>query len=181
MKILCIGDSNTYGYDPRSYIGSRYPEDVRWTGRLGDHEVINCGLNGMTVPRNHQRQVGLINLHEPDLVTVMLGTNDLLSGLDADEITERMGRFLDSLLSAGRPVLLIAPPVLQYGDWVTDDEYIWESEDLGAKYRELAESKGCSFADSGEWDIEVTFDGVHFSPEGHEAFAQKLEELLGMF
>ena len=179
MKILCIGDSNTYGYDPRSYIGSRYPGEVRWTGRLRDHEVINCGLNGMTVPRSHQRQLGLISLHEPDLIIVMLGTNDLLSGLSADEITGRMDRFLDSIMSAGRQVLLIAPPVLQCGDWVMDDEFIWESGDLGAKYRELAESKGCRFADSGEWDIEVTFDGVHFSPEGHAVFAEKLEEILG--
>ncbi|MBP3896295.1 MAG: lipase [Mogibacterium sp.] len=178
MKILCIGDSNTYGYDPRSYIGSRYPEKVRWTGRLSGHEVINCGLNGMTVPRDHQRQLGLIDLHEPDLVTVMLGTNDLLSGLSADEITGRMGRFLDSLISAGRPVLLITPPVLKCGVWVTDDEIIWESEDLGAKYRELAKAKGCWFADSGEWGIDVTFDGVHFSPEGHAVFAQRLEEVL---
>ena len=29
MKILCIGDSNTYGYDPRSYLGDRYPAEVR--------------------------------------------------------------------------------------------------------------------------------------------------------
>lgn len=35
MKILCIGDSNTYGYDPRSFFGDRYPEDVRWTDNLG--------------------------------------------------------------------------------------------------------------------------------------------------
>ena len=44
MKILCIGDSNTYGYDPRSFFGDRYPEDVRWTDNLGACEVINRGL-----------------------------------------------------------------------------------------------------------------------------------------
>ncbi|MBO4689063.1 MAG: SGNH/GDSL hydrolase family protein [Clostridiales bacterium] len=30
--ILCYGDSNTYGYDPKT--GLRYPHDVRWTGHL---------------------------------------------------------------------------------------------------------------------------------------------------
>ena len=30
--ILCYGDSNTYGYNPSN--GFRYPENVRWTGRL---------------------------------------------------------------------------------------------------------------------------------------------------
>ena len=31
--ILCYGDSNTFGYNPKN--GLRYPEEIRWTGRLG--------------------------------------------------------------------------------------------------------------------------------------------------
>ena len=138
MKILCIGDSNTYGYDPRSYLGSRYPEEVRWTDRLDNHEVINCGVNGMTVPGQHSRFISQIRTNGPDLVIVMLGTNDLFKGLSAEQITDRMERFLDSICSAGRPVMLISPPVLQYGEWVLDDELVEESEDLGALYKELA-------------------------------------------
>ena len=178
MKILCIGDSNTYGYDPRSYIGSRYPENVRWTDRLTGHEVINCGLNGMTVPRNHNRAIGLIKSNEPDLVVVMLGTNDLTGGLSAEQIAERMENFLDSISIADRPILLIAPPVLQYGEWVMDDDIVEESERLGDSYRRLAERKGCLFADAGKWGIEMTFDGVHFSPAGHAAFAEHMNKLL---
>ena len=34
MKILCFGDSNTYGYDPRSFLDDRYPADVRWNPDL---------------------------------------------------------------------------------------------------------------------------------------------------
>ena len=178
MKILCIGDSNTYGYDPRSCLGSRYPAEVRWTDRLGEREVINCGVNGMTVPRGRTRYPGLIEMNEPDLVIVMLGTNDLFSGLSAERIGGRMESFLASIGSAAKQILLISPPVLQYGEWVMDDGLVEESQDLGGIYRELAERKGCLFADSAEWDIEMTFDGVHFSPEGHAVFAQKLEELL---
>ena len=54
-----------------------------------------------------------------------------------------------------------------------------ESLELGDNYRALAARKGCMFADAGEWGIDVTFDGVHFSPEGHAAFAAKMEEVLG--
>lgn len=178
MKILCIGDSNTYGYDPRSYFGSRYPAEVRWTDRLTGHEVINRGVNGMTVPREHSRQAGLIRLHDPDLVTVMLGTNDLCSGLSAEQIADRMGRFLGSLASSGKPILLISPPILEFGEWVMDDDVLEESQNLGEQYRKLAAERGCLFADAGEWDIDISFDGVHFSPEGHAVFAQKMEELL---
>ena len=178
MKLLCIGDSNTYGYDPRSYFGSRYPAEVRWTDRLDGYDVINCGVNGMTVPREYTRYIGLARLHEPDLVIVMLGTNDLLSGLSGEEITGRMGGFLDSMISEGSPVLLISPPILQHGEWVHDDEVVEESQSLGELYRKLSEEKSCLFADAGEWDIEMSFDGVHFSPEGHAGFARRLEEIL---
>ena len=30
--ILCYGDSNTYGYDPKT--GLRYPRTIRWPGHL---------------------------------------------------------------------------------------------------------------------------------------------------
>ena len=178
MKILCIGDSNTYGYDPRSYFGSRYPAEVRWTDRLTEYDVVNCGVNGMTVPREHSRYVGLIRLHEPDLVTVMLGTNDLYSGQSAEHIAGRMRSFLDSIAVAEKPVLLISPPLLQAGEWIVDDDVLEESQNLGDQYRKIADETGCMFADAGEWGIDMTFDGVHFSPEGHEVFAQKMEELL---
>ena len=108
----------------------------------------------------------------------MLGTNDLCSGLSAGKIAARMESFLDTIIDTGKPVLLISPPHLQYGEWVMDDEILEESQDLGNAYRELAERKGCLFADAGEWEIEMTFDGVHFSPEGHAVFAQKMNEIL---
>ena len=178
MKILCIGDSNTYGYDPRSYLGSRYPSEVRWTDRLNGWDVINCGVNGMTIPRDHSRYIGLIRINDPDLVIVMLGTNDLFRSPGAEQIANQMGRFIDSISGAARQILLISPPILQYGEWVMDDDLVEESQELGERYRELAYKKGIMFADSAEWDIEMTFDGVHFSSEGHAVFAQKLEELL---
>lgn len=149
-----------------------------------DCEVVNCGVNGMMVPREHTRYIGRIRASKADLVIVMLGTNDLLSGLSAEEITQRMGAFLDSIIEAagtgaeGSRVMLIAPPVLQPGEWVLDDDLIFESEDLGGLYQELASRKGCLFADAGKWDIDVTFDGVHFSPEGHASFARNLATLL---
>ena len=34
MRVMCLGDSNTYGFDPRSYIGDRYPAECRWVDIL---------------------------------------------------------------------------------------------------------------------------------------------------
>ena len=177
-KILCIGDSNTYGYDPRSYIGDRYPEGVRWTTRLIDCDVINRGLNGMKIPLRYDRYSGMIRLEKPDLITVMLGTNDILSGISAEQTCGRMNAFISHIRSEGRPVMLIAPPHLQFGEWVMNEDYLDESRELAGLYQEAAEDNGCMFADSGEWDVDISFDGVHFSEEGHGRFAEKMNEIL---
>ena len=34
MNVICFGDSNTYGYDPRAYFGGRYDTDCRWVDIL---------------------------------------------------------------------------------------------------------------------------------------------------
>ena len=181
MRILCIGDSNTYGFDPRSYIGDRYPETIRWAGRLTGHEVINWGINGIAVPRDHYTYVDLIRRKDPDLAIVMLGSNDILQGADAIDTASRMEEFLDSIKLARKKILLIAPPPLKESELIQDEQMIKESQKLGSFYSKLAARKDCLFADAGEWGIDLTFDGVHFSPDGHSTFAQKLEESLDNF
>ena len=178
MKILCIGDSNTYGYDPRSYFGSSYPETVCWTNVLIVEEVINCGINGLTVPTESDPWQNLINEKQPDLVIVMLGTNDLLEGRSAEIVSSRMENYLKELLETGKPILLIAPPPLKPGTWGADESQIAESRKLGALYRDICERLHMDFADAGDWNVELTFDGVHFTEYGHAAFAKGLQDHL---
>lgn len=109
-RILCYGDSNTYGYDPRSYLGGRYPESVRWTALLQAQgwDIFNAGQNGRSIPRNGweiETLAQLIRRHQPDIVTVMLGSNDLLQdpALSAAGCGERMKRFLKALLEQTPP------------------------------------------------------------------------------
>ena len=183
-RILCFGDSNTFGYDPRSYFGSQYPADVRWTGLLQNAgwEVANCGQNGLCIPRESQLPAvtDLLRRVPSDVVTVMLGSNDLLNGASAGNTAERMMALLRCMVeSAGEAIiLLIAPPPMRFGDWVQTQELIDESIKLGGLYRQLAEKQDVAFADAGEWGVELSFDGVHFSPEGHAAFAKGLIHTL---
>ena len=178
MTVFCIGDSNTYGYDPLSAFGSRYPEDVCWTERLKGWEIINGGMNGMTVPVDISVFTDWIRSKKPDLVTVMLGSNDLLMGESAETTAGRMEAFLAAVGETGVPVLLIAPPPMQRGDWVRSDDLVEASRKLSVLYRRLAARMGIPFADAGAWNVEMTFDGVHFSPAGHAAFAEGLSAVL---
>ena len=178
MKLLCLGDSNTYGYDPRSYFGSRYPEKSCWTGLLDGWEVFNCGMNGLAVPTDSKVWKNLIESRKPDLITVMLGSNDLLEGRSAEETAVRMENFIRAISDCGISILLIAPPIMKPGAWVQGEAQIQESRKLGQLYRELAIKLGTDFADAGEWDVEIAFDGVHFTAAGHQAFAQGLKKHL---
>ncbi|WP_243416839.1 hypothetical protein [Pseudoflavonifractor capillosus] len=36
MKVICFGDSNTFGYDLQSYFGGRYDGDDRWVDILAE-------------------------------------------------------------------------------------------------------------------------------------------------
>ncbi|MBQ6388737.1 MAG: lipase [Mogibacterium sp.] len=178
MKILCFGDSNTFGYDPRSSFGSRYPSDVRWTEQLKGHTVINCGVNGMMVPHDHAVTLEMIRRYGPDMVIVMIGSNDVLEGADAAKTAARMEAYIAAIKETCNKVLLIAPPTLKIGEWVQKEEKIEESRRLAIMYKELAAREGCMFVDAGDWNIDMTYDGVHFSPEGHAEFARKLSELI---
>ena len=183
-RILCFGDSNTFGYDPRSYFGSQYPSDVRWTGLLQSvgWEVANCGQNGRCIPREPQfpAVADLLRRVAADVVTVMLGSNDILCGATAEETTARMEALLRCMKeNAGTAnILLIAPPPMRFGDWVQTQELIDESKHLSELYHTLANELGVAFADAGEWGVALTFDGVHFSPGGHAAFAEGLIHTL---
>ena len=74
--------------------------------------------------------------------------------------------------------LLIAPPPMARGAWVSDEELLRTSQQLGARYRLVAERLSIHFADAGEWDISLTFDGVHFSENGHFAFVKGIQSVL---
>lgn len=76
--ILCFGDSNTYGHDPRFYLGGRYPKSVRWTGRFETEgwEVLNAGKNSRSIPRldfEVEAAARSVQKLQPDILTVMLG------------------------------------------------------------------------------------------------------------
>ena len=178
VKLLCYGDSNTYGYDPRSPFGERYAAEHRWVDRLAGMlgcECINAGENGREIPvREWESRYfdQLLKTHQPDCAIIMLGSNDLLQGCPVESVVIRMERFLEKRDKS--KTLLVAPPPMQWGEWVTTQELINSSSELGCAYKALSERLGIAFADAGDWNITLAYDGVHFSEEGHRAFAEGL-------
>ena len=116
MRLLCIGDSNTWGYDARSYFGERYPASERWVNLLAGLtgcECVNLGENGRCIPKTPLD----VELSEDERVVVMLGSNDLLEGFDAAACAGRMERFVAPC--RGGSVLIVAPAPFERGSWWT--------------------------------------------------------------
>ena len=184
MRVICFGDSNTFGYDPRSYFGGRYPAEHRWVDLLSRKtgwEIGNAGENGRGIP-GHEREIGqiirMVEEWRPDRFVVMLGSNDLLQGADVDAVTARMEGFLTRLPLEKDRILLIAPPPMEPGEWVTEPRLIPASKQLAQRYQSLALRLGVGFADAGRWGVSLTYDGVHFTEEGHMAFSDGIYRCL---
>lgn len=181
MRILCFGDSNAYGYDPRGFFGDRYGAEDRWVDLLAKqtgHDCINAGANGQEIPRNPYILRLLTERAPVDVFLVMLGTNDLLQGASAREAAARMEAFLNPLLPNCKQILLVTPPPMKHGAWVPTDMLVAESIQLAEEYQLLAERLNIPFVDTRGWNIELTFDGVHFTEAGHHAFAENLRKEL---
>lgn len=184
MKVLCFGDSNTFGYDPCAYFGSRYGVQDRWPDIMAAEsgwDVINAGENGREIPRRSFELSSisqLIGCHKPDVFLVMLGTNDLLQGADPQEAALRMESFLNVVLPLCPRVLLVAPPALKRGAWVPTDALVNASIQLGEEYTALAKSFGISCTDASRWVLQLCFDGVHLTEEDHHLFAKYMKKAV---
>lgn len=201
-KILCYGDSNTYGFDPVS--GLRYPKSVRWTGRLqqelGDqYEVIEEGCNGRTTVfddpyepwKNGKRYLpACLNSHKPvDIVVLMLGSNDLkmefhASAQDiargAEELVCMIKEFMTEKQGFYPDVILMAPPVLgnkiihsAFGSSF-DERAVECSKQFAVLYREAADRQNCHFFNTSDYICSSEEDGLHLSPEAHGILAGEL-------
>ena len=172
MKIICFGDSNTYGYDPPGYFGGHYDADCRWVDILATEtgwDIYNMGQNGREIPS----AVPAFS-DDTDLLIVMLGTHDLLQGRSPEQAAERLERFLVGISLDRSKILLIAPPPMAMGEWVPSPH----SRTFAQLCQALAERLGIRFTDAGKWDIPLAYDGVHFTEQGHKAFAAGLLEEL---
>lgn len=175
MRLLCFGDSNTYGYDPRDIFGGRYTDP--WPAILARETgwtVCNEGVNGRQIPRSLYPLRLLGDMETEDIFLVMLGTNDLLQGASAEASATRMESFLSRLLPHCHRILLVSPPPMKRGAWVPTDELVAESIRLGEEFSQLAQRLGIGFVDTHSWKIPLAFDGVHFTQEGHRIFAARL-------
>lgn len=197
-RILCFGNSNTWGYAPGT--GERLDYDTRWTGILaqslhGKYCIIEEGLNGRTVAWDdptHEGRNGLkyllpcLETHCPlDIVIVLLGTNDLKNYFNGSiqDIAYNMDKMIKIIKdsqygSNGVPpqiLLLSIPHILEINR--RDSSFIDAREKsikLTTKYRDIALNNHINFLDITASIQSSPIDGVHLNKENHQKLAQFL-------
>lgn len=192
-KIICFGDSNTYGYDPRTC--GRYDESYRWVDILcaNGYDAVNEGQNARELPSrksDYDFLTSIIREHfDADIFLIALGTNDVyyMFKSSAKAIADKLRKMFTEVVElsrfkeAGKRIYIIAPPidtVYEYYEEKSIDDIISVFKALPTEYKSVAEELGVGFIDASMWDIPQSFDGCHLSEEGHIKYAKCLMEFL---
>lgn len=198
-KVLCFGDSNTYGFIPSS--GGRYGKDVRWTGVLqkllgAGFNVIEQGCNNRTCfAQNPDGKLftGIKILPElltPDLdfVILSIGVNDLQFqyGRNLSDFSTGIGALIELVKSKSHSakIILASPPIIRknilksFFAAMFDSESIEKSLKLPEIYEKCAKEKGCIFLDLNKIVKTSDIDGLHYEAEEHRKIAEAFAQLL---
>ena len=201
-RIICFGDSNTWGYDPVK--GCRYDENTRWPmvlqKLLGDeYLIIEEGQNGRTIanadPWEWSCKCGMdyilpmVESHNPfDLLIIMLGSNDLKAKfhLPAGDIAGSLQNmlmktrsFLQYQCGIQPKILIVAPPHLgdnlaesPFAPFFETDTAVENSKQLAHWYEMVAKQFDCGFMDASTVCRPGEKDSLHLSEEGHKDLAE---------
>lgn len=201
QTILCFGDSNTYGLNPRDK--SRFDYNTRWTGILDQKlqpygfRTAEEGLCGRTTVfpdalRCNRRGVDvfpfLLESHSPvAYVVLMLGTNDCKIRFDAspEMIGSGIQRLVKQVREAGDAKILIVSPIhlaSGVGEANFDPEFneksVALSKQLKQTYSKIAEREHCLFLAASDVATPSEADREHLDEKGHHAIAESIFDIL---
>ena len=198
-RILCYGDSNTWGYIPSSD-HERYPIDVRYprvlSSLLGkEYEVIEEGLPGRTVMSDNiidliGNRNGLLEFGQAvysalplDYIVIMLGTNDLKFSRSAKQCAEalepyiyRINKKLGGRMKCNPKIIIVAPSIIGTGLIEEGIRVDLESLNFNKEYQYIAEKNNCIFIDNE--GLVTGSDKIHLTVESHIHLAHKLYKVI---
>lgn len=195
MRILCYGDSNTWGYVPningysKNAEMKRYQEkDCWWFGLTQSNTVFVDGLCGRCVAnenkwlknRNAVKTIcdDLKKYQDLDLVIVQLGTNDCKSEYknSPQKITDNLQLLLQKIQEITKAkIAIISPAPIIENNALTQKYYVGaqkKSEELNKLFKTLAKQNDYIFVSGA--NLEVGEDGEHLTLLGHKQLKEKI-------
>ena len=194
LRYLALGDSYT--------IGTSVAERERWPNQLvervpGLELVGNLAVNGYTSADLIEEELPEVDGHAPDVVSVLIGVNDVVQGVPDSRYAANVALILDELLTVLRPERIICVATPDYT--VTPSGGSFGDPDLqrdgivrvNAILREACESRAIRFVPE-VFEISqaarddsslVADDGLHPSGAQYsrwvDAIAPVVDDLLG--
>ena len=205
-RILCYGDSNTYGYIPT---GGRYDEHTRWPMRMqallgNGYAVIEEGFNGRTCVFDDPVEGGFksgvqylppcLMSHNPlDAVVIMLGSNDTKARFGMTPMT--IGQSMMQLVRMAKQyavneagetahIIIAAPPRILDNLMQTrhaecfGEQAINVSAGLSRELRRISKLMRCDFFDAVPYAEVSPLDAVHMTEQGHLRLGEAMAQKI---
>ncbi len=205
-RIICFGDSNTWGYDPETR--TRYDEKTRWPMAMqmllgDDYQIIEEGQNGRTIASEDPWEWGnkkgmdyvlpMVESHHPfDLLIIMLGSNDLKAKfhLPAGDIAGGLQNMLMKIKSfmkykcGAQPQILVVSPIYIGGnieasplaEFMEGQISVEKSKQLAGWYKLVAEQFDCAFMDASDFASPSPMDALHLTAKEHRKLAEAMAD-----
>ena len=196
-KILCLGDSNTYGFNPENF--TRYKNNERWSGILKStleekqgFKIIEFGQNNRTCFSNPAKELnGYLLLKEiikPDITDIIfaLGINDLqLQFKNNEKIFEtELNKTISKIKSLNKniDILILIPNIINenilksYFSSLFNRESIELSKQLPEIYKKISELNKCSTLNLNNFATTSAIDSLHYDINNHKIIAEHIIE-----
>ena len=200
-KIICYGDSNTFGFNPKD--GSKYDDDIIWTFQLqkilkDKYVVINEGMcdrtgfvnnpNGFMFsgPKHFPKLIAKSD--EIDVLILWIGINDLQFQYDIsmNSIEKGLENLIQIAKSKAKNIIIVAPVILNeqilegFFKCKFDKTSIIKSRKVGRIFRMLANVYYLGFLDLNKF-VKPSIDGLHYDAASHKIIAEKFAEYINNY
>jgi lysophospholipase L1-like esterase len=163
--ILAFGDSLTFGTGAKQE--QAYPVLLQ---TLVARTVINAGIPGEITRQGLRRLPALLQQHQPDLVIICHGGNDILRRLNLQQTSSNIQQMIDISRAHGAQVVLVGVP--DFGLFLSSADF----------YMELAELNRLPIENRVLPDILKNSawksDQIHPNAVGYSMLAERLARLL---
>jgi len=164
-RILAFGDSLTFGKGVSTT--SAYPSVLE---QLSGRTVVNAGVSGETTRVGLNRLPGLLIEHQPALVILFEGGNDILQNFSKTETKANLDQMINEIKTFGAQIILVGVP----------EKSLFSSS--APWYKELADKHGLLLQDNIVSRLlkkpAMKSDSVHFNAAGYRELAQAIHTLL---
>ena len=198
-KILCFGDSNTFGFIPLN--GQRYSKNARWSGILAqelgaDFVVVEDGLNNRTAfnsnPQSKQH-CAISALKETikqnfDIVILQIGINDsqFIYNTTEKSLEEGISALVEIIKNYNpkTKIVLLSPNIIQKQilkspfNALFNETSIEKSKYYSKVYKKISEKYNIEFLDLEKIVKTSDIDGLHYEPAEHKKIAQAIKKII---